>query len=315
MNIIYSSDDNYANYLLVSMLSVLDNTCSYVNFHILDAGISDKSKEKISSHCSNYDCSIKFYDLSDLDTRLSFLKIETISISSYARLFILEILSEDISKALYLDADSIVVNDISELYSNSFKGCSICAVTDLVPSVFKSSIKLENPDRYFNAGMVLLDLNKMRSENHLEKYMNIMKKFSGEEIPHHDQGVFNIAYNNDVNIIGPKYNCMTPFLVLSYEKICNIYSNESFYTEEQMKIAKESPVFVHLTQSVVTRPWVAKSTHPYSELYKKYMDKIGASLISDERKISVRLVSSLILNYPSILYKIFAKCYGFFRKF
>lgn len=304
MNIIYSSDNNYVNYLLVSMGSLLDNTDKFVHFHILDCGIDDDSKQLIFKTLINRNCKIDLYDLSDMEVRLDFIKIKSIAISAYGRLFISRLLSPSIDKCLYLDADSYVNGDIYNLYCQDFDGKTVCAVLDLVPSGFKTIIDIDNPDEYFNSGMMLIDLKKVREENHFERYFEILKSYSGQEIPHHDQGVMNICYNGDVKHLHPKYNCMTPYLLLSYDKIRKIYPNGKMYNEYEVFEARTNPIFVHLTQSVVTRPWVDKSKHPFAKKYNRYLSKLEVSHIPDKRNIRVKIFSWWILNMPMSLVNI-----------
>ena len=55
MNIAFSSDNNYAPYLAVSILSVLKNNSeSEICFYILDFGIDNNNKKIIANIVSNH---------------------------------------------------------------------------------------------------------------------------------------------------------------------------------------------------------------------------------------------------------------------
>ena len=61
MNVAFSSDNNYAPYLAVSILSVLKNNSeSEICFYILDFGIDNINKEIIANIVYNHGKSIKF---------------------------------------------------------------------------------------------------------------------------------------------------------------------------------------------------------------------------------------------------------------
>ena len=42
-----ASDENFAPFVAITMASILKNTSSFVEFYVLDSGISKKNKQKI----------------------------------------------------------------------------------------------------------------------------------------------------------------------------------------------------------------------------------------------------------------------------
>ena len=52
IQVFLASDENYTPFLAVTMYSILLNTNSFVEFYILDGGISKKSRQKVEKSVS-----------------------------------------------------------------------------------------------------------------------------------------------------------------------------------------------------------------------------------------------------------------------
>ena len=55
-----SSDDNYAAYMSALMVSIMDNTKSQIDFYVIDAGISDFNKKRMTFMPEDYRHLFKF---------------------------------------------------------------------------------------------------------------------------------------------------------------------------------------------------------------------------------------------------------------
>ena len=52
--IFLSSDNNYAPFVATTMVSILANTNSFIEFYVLDGGITSENVEKIQSLKNNF---------------------------------------------------------------------------------------------------------------------------------------------------------------------------------------------------------------------------------------------------------------------
>jgi lipopolysaccharide biosynthesis glycosyltransferase len=302
LHIAYSSDNNYVPFLGTSIVSLLENNKIFKNItlHILSINIAKESKTKLESLVENYDREVVFYDFSNLKDRLDGISIESIAISSYARLFLTDVLPDEITRIIYLDCDSIITGSYEELWSTPIEGHYIMGVKDVIPDFFKDSIGLDKNDNYVNAGMLYMNIEKMK-ENNAKKMINeFMNSFDGE-IPHHDQGVMNGLYSKSCEILHPKYNCMTPFTLMSSEQLRIFYNINEFYSDEELNEAVENPIFIHFTESYLTRPWVKGSKHPFVNEFLKYKAMTpwhDVSAISDNRSFKLKFVAFLFKLLP-----------------
>lgn len=298
MHLAFSSDNNYIPYLKTAVLSVFRNNKTEVNIHILSNGIKDNNKRELENLSENHLQRCFFYDISNIREKIGPLEVKTIALSSYARLFLSEILPNSIEKVIYMDCDSLILSSLSELWNNDLGNYCIAGVVDVVDSKFKTLLDIPLEYDYVNAGMIVFNLRKIRSEGYLEKITSFLHTFQGE-IPHHDQGVINFMFHKSCKILHPKFNCMTPFFYWNSDQISKFYKTSKYYSDEVLKEAIEKPVFMHFTPFFITRPWVENCEHPYSEVYLKYFNEIKSNqTITDKRNLKFKILLFLYKNLP-----------------
>ena len=302
LNIIYSSDDNYCIYMGVSILSVLENNKNFnsINIYIVDNNISDGNKLELKKLVDSYQRNIIFIGFEKYKKYLNLNMEWQISISSYARLFVANMLPSNVNKVLYFDCDTLIVDSLDELWNQDIKDFYVAGVCDTVPSNTKQAIGLNSTDFYINAGMILINLKKWREDNLEKRLLDFIDDYNGNVI-HHDQGVINGVIKNK-KILPLKYNLMTSYLMMSREDIIKFYKVEdSFYSQEQIDKAIENPIYIHYTPGFTTRPWVKGCKHPYVDLYWKYLKLTpwkDFKPIKNNEKFHVKMVNWIYLNLP-----------------
>lgn len=184
--IFFATDDNYAPFLEVALRSLIENASKNFkyNIHILNTGLSDISKTSLSA-LADQNFNIIFEDISDkiepIKARLK--NVYHFSLVTYYRLFI-ESLFPQYDKVLYLDCDIVVLGDISKLYNTMLGNNLVGAITDQVISgdeVFRRYASLGvgvEPKKYFNAGILVMNLKKFRAEKIEEKFVYLMNTYN-----------------------------------------------------------------------------------------------------------------------------------------
>ncbi|MDO5307858.1 MAG: glycosyltransferase, partial [bacterium] len=97
--------------------------------------------------------------------------------------------------------DIIVLGDISELYNQILEGCMLGAIPEQISEkeivVYKKILKLSKNHNYFNAGILLIDLEQWISKDIMSKLFEIEIK-RREDLLHADQDVlYNYETNNN----------------------------------------------------------------------------------------------------------------------
>jgi lipopolysaccharide biosynthesis glycosyltransferase len=309
LHIAFSSDNNYVAHLGVAIISLLENNrkLNIINIHVLDNNISFENKERLKEIVSNK-ASIYFYELSELLGKLDkqYNIPKTISISAYARLFLSDILDENISKILYVDCDALFMDSLEKLWSIDISQNSVAGVLDHVGIQNKLKIGLKKDDYYINSGFLLINLEKWRKTNALKQMLYFIESKNGNVI-HHDQGVINACFEDDILILPPHYNVMTSFFDFrDVESIKHYYGITNYYSQNDINEAKKNPVFVHFTPSFSKRPWVVGCKHPLKGIYKEYLLKTpfkNNGLQKDDRSFKIRFLEKIFWVFGAKFYK------------
>lgn len=272
MNIVYSSNDNYARHLAASMVSVLENNSEEerIDVYILNIGLSADNISILRGLAEKYNREIHVVDLSDIKKRFNGedVPVRSFSIETFARLFIAEVLPETEERALWIDCDTITVGSIHDLYYCNMGENAAAAVADQ-PN-FGIQMLCEDADIpyeiYFNAGVLLANLTVWREEKLAEKFVEF---FLGTEetVTFLDQAVLNHVLYNRIHKLPLKFGVVTPTLFLPYSKMLGKWGSP-IYSESEYKSAKKNPVIIHYTNF---RPWKKWCLHPLKKYYRRYV--------------------------------------------
>lgn len=138
------------------------------------------------------------------DVKLDFLSIET-----FYRIKAIDMLPADLHRILYLDVDMVVKGDLSELFTISLEGHPIAACEDMNAKIASvdvhTSSKVPSDMAYFNAGMLLMNLDYLREHNLGEKLVNrILNEY--KNFFYYDQDILNNEFYDTVLILPFIYN-------------------------------------------------------------------------------------------------------------
>ena len=286
LDVIYATDENYAMYTGVSLVSLLKNNkkIDELNIHILDNAISEESKKILSSLADEYDRNIFFHNAKELFNNLT-KKItmkSTQTITAYACCFMAYLLDETLDKVLYLDGDSLVCGDLSELCAIDMTNTYACGVLDIAAPIVREKIGFGQDEPYINSGFLYMSLKNIRKANLKSQII----RFIEEVIPtsmHNDQDVVNGVYKGHIKVLPLKYNVITPLYEKKFKDIKYFYKLITYYSKEEVEEAKKTPAFIHFTASFVKRPWVSGCKHPMRNEWEKYKAMTEWATVSEKQ--------------------------------
>ena len=177
-------------------------------------------------------------------------KIENFHVSKTALFkFFLPDLIKDLDKVLYLDSDILINGDLSELFNTDISDYYIAAADDMGDlkladgrSYMAQNIGLYTT-HYFNSGVMLLNLEKMRKDNARDAL--IQYKLHGNNV-FMDQDALNVVLGKKRKIIDTKYNfCFSLFYQLGFDKINEKFYNNKYDSEEE---CIKNQVIIHLLE-------------------------------------------------------------------
>ncbi|MBE6453852.1 MAG: hypothetical protein E7017_03075 [Alphaproteobacteria bacterium] len=247
--IILASDDNYAPFMYITMYSMLENKKqnTFYDFYLLvPSAFSSDNENKILELKNTYECDIHFVDMKDAFADLE-MQISHITSPTYYRLLATEILPIEYSKCIYVDVDVVVCDDLQQLLSIDLADNYIAGV--LAAGYVKNEtyncqrLNLPHMKNYVNAGVLLMNLQKIRNDNLVKKFLDLSKQnFSSQ-----DQDVINVACFGKIKNIDLKFNAI-PKRLFEKNKILSL-----FFTSEEIIIAQKHPVIIHYADR--KKPW------------------------------------------------------------
>ena len=214
--IFFTVDDNYINYMTITLRSIVDTSkkTNRYDIYVIHTGLSKESRKKVYKITNNKDnFFIHFYNITfkiqDIQLRLDVR--DYYSIATYHRLF-LPTLFPFINKAIYIDSDIVVREDIANLYNTDIGNNLLGAVPDGSVQIYdefklyvKEIIGVE-PEQYFNAGVLVMNFKGLRNFKFEKKAIDLLSKVSFKVAQ--DQDVLNYLIKNKVHYIDPKWNVM-----------------------------------------------------------------------------------------------------------
>ena len=212
--VFYACDDIFAKYALVSITSLMKNADKRRKYHIyiLNNGLAESYKSEIEKLADDV-FDISFPEVNELLEAVS----DNLPIrdyytkSTYYRLFIPDLFPQ-YEKAIYIDSDTIVLGDISELYDIDLKDNYVAAAHDQVmiqENVFGNyAEKVIGIDRdcFFNAGVLLLNCREFRNKQLLVKFAELLETYNF--VVTQDEDYLNIICKDRVLWLDQGWNAM-----------------------------------------------------------------------------------------------------------
>ena len=175
INIAIAFSPNWSKYVLIEMFAIFKNNLSPITIYLLTDELDEQTIIEFDNVCDYFGegYSYQYVDCRDAYARLIPSEINTenrFGKYSLYRLLIPYLISED--KILYLDADTFVNGDISELYHTDLSDNLLAGVIDIGSNPYKPAIGFAQEDDYFNAGVTLMNLREIRRLNIHEQWTN-----------------------------------------------------------------------------------------------------------------------------------------------
>lgn len=282
VDVVFTIDEKYIQHFCVALTSLLENNLNNTGKIFLIHDINKNSKLlniTLEYFLKRYDKEIilKTFSSSVFD---SFLVYGHISKATYFRLLLPEILPLNLNDVLFLDSDIVVNGDISEILKYNFKleeqeqinvdknlindiedEYYIYAVDHLLSNIEIERIKElgMKSGRYFNAGVMWINLNYWRSKQVSKRAFEFVAKYNNK-LNYWDQDVLNAIIDGKYGEMPHKYNVFenNPGIerLLNLSKLSNSANSEE--------------IILHFIGTI--KPWLYRFEHPYKNIYSYYLN-------------------------------------------
>jgi lipopolysaccharide biosynthesis glycosyltransferase len=249
LDVVFTIDKRFIQHFSVALVSLLENNRHLeIRAFLIHDIITEPELKQLSELATlikeNYDVKLNLILFNDSvfdHYKVSIHNSKTV----YYRLLFTSLLPVDVKKILFLDADIIVTGKLDELAAFNFR--YIAAVHDVSLDNNKERLNsLGFPVKdYFNAGVLLINLETWRYENISPKLISLADEYM-DRIAWWDQDILNMYFYDKWDALPQKYNAL-----LLKNKL------------------KETPLIIHYAGS--NKPWLYIHDHPYKNLYWKYI--------------------------------------------
>lgn len=254
MEVLCACDERYLPHAATTICSLLEHNSNVSRIHFFYSSIARSELTKLEHLVGKYRTAIVFYEIALTD--LQDLRVDKyISVAVYYRVLAPRLLPADIDKVLYLDSDLIVRRSLKGLWDTDLTGHALAAVPDYGYYGDEAGRALELPvgAKYFNSGVLLINLQFWRRNNVLERTINFIKA-NPEKVPYWDQDALNaILVHHWIEL--PEYWNMQSSAI-----------NEWLCTS--LPQAEIDAAIVHFTTAV--KPWHWASKSPFKHEYHEY---------------------------------------------
>jgi len=288
------ADDSYAMPLAVTLASAsihLDEG-RMLDIYVVDAGIEASNKQRIVRSLDPARASVTW--VPHAGDRLAGLPVwGRMSIHTYERILAADLLPTTHTKVIWLDSDLVVLVDLTRLWELGMSGWTLLAAQDMLAPIVSSPLGLRDygalgfhgDEKYFNAGVMVLDLDRWRKDRIAEKVIAYLRQHRGNVVLW-DQDGLNAVLRGQWGELDLRWNqnaavCGRPFF------------NAGHLDPAAYRNVLEDPWIVHFSGNL--KPWLYRIQSPAHELYFEYLDKTAWAGWRPRRT----LTSALLEKYES----------------
>jgi lipopolysaccharide biosynthesis glycosyltransferase len=274
--VVFAANEKFAPALGVCMNSLLEHTdpSHFYDIIVLESDITEFSKARLELLVSRFgQAKLRFFNPKALlaGRQLQKNPADHISMETYYRFLIADILPQ-YSKVLYLDCDTVILEDVAKLAAVDLRGKVLGAAIDVeIPALaggldpdlgpyLSKVIGLGEGEAYHQAGVLVLDLIKMRSLHSVDEWIGL----AGErKYRYNDQDILNKECRGRYYTLPMEWNLVVD---CNHRRLPIIEAGPYPVLQEYLE-ARRHPKLVHYAG--FEKPWDAPDSD-FSHLFWHY---------------------------------------------
>ena len=256
-----AANDYFIPYCATFLKSMAEHSDSDKNYDILllSQDVSDINVKNVKKMLSAWkNISLRVLDPSVLIDQYTFHIEGHFSKETYYRLVLPELLP-NYDKVLYLDSDMIAMDDVSKIYDENIDGYLLAACHDADTAGLYNGyrkdkkdytdkiLKLKEPYQYFQAGVLLLNLEEFRKRYTTKQILDFAVSEKWQLL---DQDILNKLCEGAVKYIDMSWNVMVDFAGIRINQIIALAPR---WLNEMYQEARKNPKIIHYAGP--QKPW------------------------------------------------------------
>ncbi len=272
ITVVTLADEGFVLPLVVLVRSILDNLREGLEIclYIIDGGISEGARRALLESWPGERLTVNW--IPPQFGTLSHLPVwGRIPPLTYARIFVPSCLPTDCSRAILLDADSLVLTNIGRLWDEPMDGFHVLAPRDaFVPFVSSPAglarleeLGIDPQAAYFNAGAMLINVARWRDDDIPGLATSFLAE-RADDVRNHDQDALNAVLANKWREIDPRWQVQPRTLNLS----ASVTPHLDTGARDGML---RDPWLVHFSGRL--KPWQYRGNSTFDRLFYEYLDR------------------------------------------
>lgn len=245
--------DEYLLYFTITLQSIIERSVktSFYDIVVLGSKLSYHGMERLKLLITDQkNFCIRFIDVSDTLSKYNLPIEQVYKPIIYARLLIPELLHH-YSRAIYIDADIVLCDDIAKLYHYPFDENLLLAVKDTgmiawyhMPNskekkYIDKELKLKYPDCYFNSGLIVFNIPKFGKEYQSDF---LLQYAESKQWRWRDQDVFMTLCDGRIGLLPQEWNVLLPYFRNDMQMLLQA---EQFELAKKYQTALAQPKVLH----------------------------------------------------------------------
>ena len=284
INIAFICDNNYALPARTAVNSIIKNknADSFINIYIIGVELSAENITHFQKF-SDKDVRIQLIEKANIyqNVGLGHIYVSKAALFKFA---LADIIPED--KVLYLDDDIVVEQSLTDFYNTDISQYYAAVISDLFAEKWGDNKRL-NHKKYFNSGVMLLNLKKLREDDIPAKLQK--KKKNATEDKYMDQDALNKVFAENVKFMPIQFNYLN-----AYDE-----TNTSIFKENILNI-----VVRHYASYAHLKPW-NNINATNSELWLQYVlpEDLGCVLKNYFHNLNIDELQNINENIKQLSYE------------
>lgn len=320
MNILFALNDAFVPQVAACMGAIMRKLgrgeCCH--FYLFSDGVSQQNKEKLYQFVTDGGNKLTIVELENLESYFDF-EVDTNGWAPVvlARLLVDKLLPKEVDRIIYLDGDTLVLENIKELWEVDLED----NVLGMCPEPTASFERRESLDlgmnMYHNSGVLLIDLKQWRAREVGKKIFHYYRANDGKLFAP-DQDALNGALRDEIKTLSIAYNYFNIFDIYSYSTLKKLSRPSTFLPKEEFMRVRKQPSIVHFLGE--ERPWRIGNKHRFR---KDYIAALNQTPWKDTQLedgwqfyfFCFNLFNVMMKPFPMLRYKIITRLIPVFMKY